>query len=96
MNPTTTFSLFMGGIPRNTHVDDIKDWLRNGGLPEVRSIRIARDRETGQGRGFCFIDANSEADRQALIQTFNGATFPDGRTIRAQVVRDDAGAVSRG
>ena len=90
------FTVYLGGIPRNTRGEDVKDWIKAAGPPEPNSVWIGRDQITGRSRGYCFVYAKNETDGRALIQGFNGAAFPDGTTIRAGVEKFDGGGASHG
>ena len=48
---------------------------------QVSSVTIMTDRETGQSRGFGFIEMASEGDAQAAIEAMNGQEV-DGRALR--------------
>jgi RNA recognition motif-containing protein len=81
------FMVFLGGIPHNTRADDIRAWIKESGLPDVNHVRLTTDRQTGLCHGFCFVYAKNETDGRALVERFNGAPFPDGRVMRAEVGR---------
>ena len=56
------------------------------------------DRETGQSRGFGFIEMASEGDAQAAIEAMNGQDF-DGRALRvneAEERKSGGGSRNRG
>jgi len=65
---------------------------------QVSSVTIMTDRETGQSRGFGFVEMGSEGDAQAAIQAMNGQEV-DGRTLRvneAEERKGGGGSRSRG
>jgi RNA recognition motif-containing protein len=63
----------------------------------VSSVSIVRDRETGQSRGFGFIEMNDDAQATAAIDGLNG-TQVDGRrlTVNEARPRTTSGAGGRG
>lgn len=66
---------------------------------QVSSVTIMTDRETGQSRGFGFVEMGSEGDAQAAIQAMNGQEV-DGRTLRVNEAEErksgGGGSRSRG
>ena len=47
--------LFVGNLSYQVTEQELRDALVNEGI-EVRSVRVALDRETGRPRGFAFIE----------------------------------------
>jgi RNA recognition motif-containing protein len=47
----------------------------------VESARVITDRDTGQSKGFGFVEMSTPAEAQAAIDTLNGADF-DGRPMK--------------
>ena len=65
---------------------------------QVSSVTIMTDRETGQSRGFGFIEMASEGDAQAAIEAMNGQEV-DGRALRvneAEERKSGGGSRNRG
>jgi RNA recognition motif-containing protein len=65
---------------------------------QVSSVTIMTDRETGQSRGFGFVEMGSEGDAQAAIQAMDGQEV-DGRALRvneAEERKGGGGSRSRG
>ncbi len=57
---------------------------------QVSSVTIMTDRETGQSRGFGFVEMGSEGDAQAAIAAMNGQEV-DGRALRVNEAEDRKG-----
>lgn len=57
---------------------------------QVSSVTIMTDRETGQSRGFGFVEMGSEGDAQAAIQAMNGQEV-DGRALRVNEAEERKG-----
>ena len=54
---------------------DLKEWFEKNGLKKIEfDIRIAIDKETGQGRGFGFISVFSKVDVPEVLK-LNGKEF---------------------
>ena len=47
----------------------------------VQSVSVVTDRDTGQPRGFAFVEMASEEDARAAIEAMDGSEL-DGRTLR--------------
>jgi len=65
----------------------------------VESAKVITDRDTGQSRGFGFVDMGSGGEAQRAIQALNG-TDMDGRTLVVNeakpMERRDGGGGGRG
>lgn len=71
--------------------EEIRYWIHAGGLPyeltegdiicvfsqygEVMEFALARDKETGKSRGFCFIKYEDSRSCEMAVDNFNGATI---------------------
>jgi cold-inducible RNA-binding protein len=79
--------LFIGGLPFSTSTAELGQLFNQ--VPGVESVAIATDRDTGQSRGFGFVEmATSEAADEA-VRKFNGSTL-GGRTLTVEVARPSA------
>ena len=70
--------LFVGGLPYNTEVDEIRELFAQAG--EVLSANIVRDKFTNQSRGFGFVEMATEEQAAEAIKRFNGTQI-GGRNI---------------
>jgi len=64
--------LFVGSLPFETSEDQLQALFATHG--SVSSTKIISDRETGQSRGFGFVEMADDAQAQAAIQKLNGST----------------------
>jgi RNA recognition motif-containing protein len=64
--------LFVGSLPFQTTEDELHAMFSTHG--NVASSKIISDRETGQSRGFGFVEMTDDAQAQAAIQKLNGST----------------------
>ena len=70
--------LYVGNLPFTATEDGVRALFSQHGT--VESLSLITDRETGNPRGFGFVEmANAEASR--AMQALNGADF-DGRPLR--------------
>lgn len=56
----------------------------------VRSVAIIKDRQTGQSRGFAFVEMDDDAQADAAIAGLNGAQL-DGRRLTVNEARAPEG-----
>ena len=65
----------------------------------VASVTIVRDRDTGQPRGFAFVEMTEAGEAQAAILSLDG-TIQNGRALRVNEARpklaQDANRISHG
>ena len=85
--------LYVGNLPHSVEDQDLVDWVTNEGF-KVESARVIRDRDTGQSRGFGFIELGSGEDLEQAIAKLNGMQW-EGRTLRVNEARPESGG-SRG
>jgi RNA recognition motif-containing protein len=52
----------------------------------VTSVSVITDRDTGQSKGFAFVEMGTDAEAQAATQAMNGASL-DGRQIKVSEAR---------
>ena len=77
--------LYVGNLAFSM-TDDTLLQLFSGKGYKVGSARIITDRETGQSRGFGFIELGPEDDAAKAIVEFNGLDI-DGRTLQVNEAR---------
>jgi len=65
--------LYVGGISFQATEDELKEFFSTVG--EVESVKIITDSQTGQAKGFGFVEMSSEEDAKKAIETLNGTTF---------------------
>ncbi len=76
--------LFVGNLPYNVTEAELREHFSAAG--EVSYISLPTDRETGQLRGFAFVDYNDSAQAEDAIRRFNNQLFK-GRPIAVSVAR---------
>lgn len=76
--------LYVGNLPYDTDQDELRNAFAEFG--QVAEIVIPTDRETGRGRGFAFVDMESNEEAHAAIEGLDGSQI-GGRTIRVNEAR---------
>jgi RNA recognition motif-containing protein len=76
-----SFKVFLGNLPTWVTAEDIQDWLQADNLV-ADSIKVIRNYETQESRGFAFIDAPTAEEMQSIIRRFDRAPLED-KILRA-------------
>ncbi|KAJ8748507.1 hypothetical protein K2173_003405 [Erythroxylum novogranatense] len=74
--------VFIGGLPKDTSEDDLRDLCQPMG--EIFEIRIMKDKETGENKGFAFVSFKSKEDAQKAIEELHSKEFK-GKTLRCSL-----------
>lgn len=74
-------TVFLGNLPTWVTADDIKSWLSAENLV-ADSIKVIRNPETQESKGFAFIEAPNGEEMQSIIRRFDRAPLED-RLLRA-------------
>jgi len=77
--------LYVGNLSYNTTEDVLKNLFSEFGT--VTSAKIIFDRETGNSKGFGFIEMGSNEEASAAIAGTNGREF-EGRQLRVNEAMD--------
>ena len=76
-----SFTVFLGNLPAWVTADDIRAWLSAESLV-ADAIKVIRNPETQESKGFAFIDAPNTEEMNAIIRRFDRAPLED-RLLRA-------------
>src|SRR5881397_204909 len=76
-----SFTVFLGNLPAWVTADDIKGWLTAENLV-ADAIKVIRNPETQESKGFAFIEAPNNDEMNAIIRRFDRAPLED-RLLRA-------------
>ena len=76
-----SYTVFLGNLPVWVTADDIRSWLSAENLV-ADSIKVIRNPETQESKGFAFIDAPNSEEMQSIIRRFDRAPLED-RLLRA-------------
>lgn len=87
-------TVFLGNLPPWVTADDIKAWLVAENLV-ADSVKVIRNPETQESKGFAFIEAPNEEEMHAIIKRFDRAPLED-RLLRANPAQPPKPRGSRG
>jgi RNA recognition motif-containing protein len=62
--------LYVGNLSMNATIDELKSMF--SGIGAVNRVRIAMDSETGDRKGFGYVEMASQAEADAAIEGMNG------------------------
>jgi cold-inducible RNA-binding protein len=80
-------NIFVGNLSFGTTEDTVRSMFEAYG--QVDRVNIVTDRETGQARGFAFVEMSRDAEGDAAINGLNGKDL-DGRTLNVNEARPKA------
>src|SRR5689334_22397947 len=81
--------LYVGNLSYNTTDTSLRAAFEQGGR-KVGEVKIVTDRETGQPRGFAFVEMLSPNDAQGAMADWNGKEL-DGRTLKVNEAQERSG-----
>jgi cold-inducible RNA-binding protein len=83
-------NIFVGNLSFNTTEDSIRSVFAPYG--SVDRVSVVTDRDSGQPRGFAFVEMGNDAEGQNAIASVNGKEL-DGRalTVNAAKPKEDRG-----
>src|SRR5271168_3172196 len=84
-----SFTVFLGNLPVWVTADDIKQWLSAEDLVSD-SVKVIRNHETQESKGFAFVEAPTADEMQAIIRRFDRAPLED-RLLRANPAQPSKG-----
>jgi RNA recognition motif-containing protein len=76
-----SFTVFLGNLPTWVTADDIMGWLTAENLV-ADAIKVIRNPETQESKGFAFIEAPNKDEMESIIRRFDRAPLED-RLLRA-------------
>jgi RNA recognition motif-containing protein len=71
--------IYVGNLPFSANEDTVRQLFAQHGT--VDSVALINDRETGQPRGFGFVEMTQNAEAARAIQNLNGYQM-DGRSLK--------------
>lgn len=77
-------NIFVGNLSYQTTEDELRDAFAEFGT--VERVSIVRDRDSGQPRGFAFVEMTDSAQAAKAIETLNGREV-NGRAINVNEAR---------
>ena len=76
--------LYVGNLSFQTTSQDLQDFFAQAGT--VESASVISDRDTGQSKGFAFVEMSTDEEAAAAIEQFNGKEL-DGRMLKVNEAR---------
>ena len=76
--------LYVGNLSFHTTSQDLQDLF--GQVGTVESAQIIEDRDTGQSKGFAFVEMSTDNEASAAIDQFNGKEV-GGRMLKVNEAR---------
>jgi len=67
--------LYVGNLAYSTTEDSLRTLFTQAGT--VASVALIKDRDTGQSKGFAFIEMSTQAEAEKAISMFNGFMMGD-------------------
>jgi RNA recognition motif-containing protein len=77
-------NIFVGNLSYQTSQEDLQNAFSAYG--SVERVNIVTDRDTGQPRGFAFVEMTEQRDAQTAISQLNGTDL-NGRTLNVNEAR---------
>jgi cold-inducible RNA-binding protein len=78
--------LYVGNLSFNTTDSTLRSLFEGDGR-KVEDVAIVTDRDTGQPRGFAFVEMGSQSDAQAAMSALNGMEV-GGRSLAVNEARE--------
>ena len=85
--------LYVGNLPDSATEQTLRETFSQCGT--VDSVTMVTDRDTGQSKGFGFVEMSSGSEAQKAIQELNGSTLED-RQIKVNEAKPKAPRGGRG
>ncbi|MFQ5632398.1 MAG: RNA recognition motif domain-containing protein [bacterium] len=66
-------NIYIGNLPKSTTEDAVRQAFESHGA--VAEVKLIKDRDTGELRGFGFVEMPSKSEGEAAINELNGTDF---------------------
>ena len=76
--------LYVGNLSYSTTEDELRSLFSQAGT--VSSVALIKDRDSGQSKGFAFVEMSNPAEAQNAINMLNGRSMGD-RELRVSIAR---------
>ncbi|MGZ6347717.1 MAG: RNA recognition motif domain-containing protein [Anaerolineales bacterium] len=76
--------LYVGNLSYSTTEDDLRTLFTQAGT--VASVALIKDRDSGQSKGFAFVEMSNQVEAQKAISMFNGYSMGE-RELRVSMAR---------
>ena len=79
--------LYVGNLPYSATETSLREAFSASGT--VETVSLITDRDSGQSKGFGFVEMSTDAEAQAATQAMNGTSL-DGRQIKVSEAKPKA------
>ncbi len=86
-------NLYVGSLGYDVEESEIQRLFEQYG--EVKSVRIIKDKETGQSKGFGFVEMENKEDAMKALERLNGHEL-NGRNIRVNLSKSKRRGYNKG
>jgi RNA recognition motif-containing protein len=76
--------IYVGNLSFGTTENELKDLFAQAGT--VVSVALIKDRDSGQSKGFAFVEMSNQAEAEKAIQMFNGKSVGS-RELKVNMAR---------
>ena len=83
--------LYVGGLAYSTTSESLRTLFAQFGT--VESAAVVSDRDSGQSRGFGFVEMSTQPEAEAAISKLDGQSF-EGRPLKVNVANPKGGGAS--
>ena len=80
--------LYVGNLSYSTTEDDLKALFAGAGT--VSSVALIKDRDSGQSKGFAFVEMSTQVEAEKAISMFNGYQMSE-RELKVSMARPKEG-----
>ncbi len=86
--------LYVGNLPYSTTEDELRNLFGQAGT--VTSVTLIKDRDTGQSKGFAFVEMSTQVEAEKAISMLNGRSMGQ-RELKVSIAhpRDERGGGGR-
>ena len=68
-----SMKLYVGGLAYSVSEEELKQLFAEYG--KVQTVAVIKDRDSGQSKGFAFVEMDDDKDAQNAIKELNGKDF---------------------
>ena len=76
--------MYVGNLSYSTTEDDLRTLFAEAGT--VSSVALIKDRDSGQSKGFAFVEMSTQVEAEKAISMFNGRMLGE-RDIKVSLAR---------
>ena len=76
--------LYVGNLPYSTTEEELRNLFSEAGT--VASVALIKDRDTGQSKGFAFVEMSNQVEAEKAISMFNGRNMGQ-RELKVSLAR---------